>query len=108
MYLISKDRLHFKYLSICFSENVFQQSLKSHKGNSDVNEHNIGSNEKTGKDKINAHYRLHIRIIAEGAECKNEMSLEYQCSEYSLKSECNYACGFGTKDGSCHWLPENR
>ena len=57
---------------------------------------------------MNAHYRLNIRIIDEGLQCGNEMSLEYLCSEYMLKYECESACGFGTKDGSCHWKPENR
>ena len=57
---------------------------------------------------MNAHYRLNIRIIDEGLKCRNEISLEYLCSEYMLKHECESACGFGTKDGSCHWKPENR
>ena len=54
-----------------------------------------------------SHYQLRV-IMSKGKECTNEMSLEYQCSEYSMESECKSACGFGTRDGACHWIPENR
>ena len=61
----------------------------------------------TSYTKNNWRYQLRISL-QEGNECKNTMSLEYQCSEYSLESECKSACGLGTKDGICRWLPENR
>ena len=55
-----------------------------------------------------SHYQLRVIMSKEGKECTNEISLEYQCSEYSLDSECKSACGLGTRDGACHWIPENR
>ena len=54
-----------------------------------------------------SHYQLRIDM-QEGSKCENVMSLEYFCSEYSLESECQLACGPGTQNGRCHWLPENR
>ena len=54
-----------------------------------------------------SHYQLRIDI-QEGSKCENVMSLEYFCSEYSLESECQLACGPGSQTGRCHWLPENR
>ena len=54
-----------------------------------------------------SHYQLRIDI-QEGSKCENVMSLEYFCSEYSLESECQSACGPGSQTGRCHWLPEKR
>ena len=54
-----------------------------------------------------SHYQLRIDM-QEGSKCENVMSLEYFCSEYSLESECQLACGPGSQTGRCHWLPENR
>ena len=90
--------IDYQYRQHGLSSNAFSDSLEGY----------IGPRDKKPMSSMNAHYRLNIRTMDEGVECKNEISLEYLCSEYMLKSECESACGVGTTDGSCHWLHENR
>ena len=79
---------------------------KSLKRSMDVENIN-SSGSSTLKSPNISHYQL-VVDFEEGIGCENVMSLEYQCSEYSLSSECKSACGIGTKMGSCQWLHENR
>ena len=55
---------------------LFSDSLKDY----------VGQKDKRPMSSMNAHYRLIIKTVDKGVECKNEISFEYLCSEYMLKS----------------------